>query len=108
MSEFPPLRGQVYWYDLHSFGRKPFVVVSANERNRQLDTILAARISTTPAKNSPTWVELSPEDSPVVGSVIADDIEQVYTDDLLEQLGALCRNTMASVDRALAFALGLI
>jgi mRNA interferase MazF len=42
-----PLRGQIFHVDL-GHGRKPWLVVSNNARNRNLDSVLAARI-TTPA-----------------------------------------------------------
>jgi len=40
------LRSQAYRVDL-GHGAKPWVVVSNNARNRNLDTVLAARITTT-------------------------------------------------------------
>ena len=41
-----PLRGQVFRVDL-GHGAKPWVIVSNNARNRNLETVLAARITTT-------------------------------------------------------------
>ncbi|MCZ4618784.1 type II toxin-antitoxin system PemK/MazF family toxin, partial [Rhodococcus qingshengii] len=39
------LRGQIYWADIGK-GEKPWVVVSNNVRNRNLNTVLAARVTT--------------------------------------------------------------
>lgn len=102
-----PLRGQVFWVDL-GYGRKPWVVVSNNQRNRNLDTVLAARITTT-SKHAvlPTWIELAAED-PLTGYVLADDIVPLYRDaDLSERAGALGPTTMARVNEGLSVALGL-
>jgi mRNA interferase MazF len=87
------------------YGAKPWLVVSNNQRNRALDTILAARITTT-RKLFPTRVDLTHED-PIVGQVLCDDLEQVYVDELGEHLGALSRPTMARVGDGLRVALGL-
>jgi len=85
----------------------PFLVISANERNRGLDTIIAIRVRTT-FRDLPTWVRLSDEDRPVVGCAIADDIEQIYSDELLELYGILSQPTMRKVNTALALALDML
>ena len=97
-------RGQVYSVDL-GHGPKPWVVVSNNARNRNLDTVLAARITTT-SKNAhvPTVVPLTAAD-PLVGFVLADDIVQLFHDELSDSRGALSTPTMAGVSRALRVAL---
>jgi len=96
-----PTKGQVFWVDL-GYGRKPWVVVSNNRRNRNLDTILAARITTTSKHASlPTWVALNASD-PLVGFVLTDDIVPMYRDDDLgDPAGALGVQTMAAVDEGL-------
>ncbi len=98
-------RGQVYRCDLGQ-GLKPWLVVSNNGRNQRLDTVIAIRITTT-ALDLPTWVELSPAD-PLTGYAIADDIEQLYQDELGQFQGGLTRATMARVNHALGLALALI
>jgi mRNA interferase MazF len=98
-------RGQVYSCDLGQ-GLKPWLVVSNNGRNQRLDTLIAIRITTT-ARDLPTWVELSPAD-PLTGYAIADDIEQLYQDELGQFQGGLTRATMARVNHALGLALALI
>lgn len=98
------LRSQTYRVDL-GHGGKPWVVLSNNSRNRNLDTVLAARITTT-GKNAslPTVVALTRAD-PLVGFVLVDDIVQLYRDELTETLGALSPNTMQQISRALRIAL---
>lgn len=98
------LRSQAYRVDL-GHGAKPWVILSNNSRNRNLDTVLAARITTT-GKNAhvPTVVALSAAD-PLVGFVLVDDIVQLYHDELTESLGTLSPSTMQEISRALRIAL---
>lgn len=98
------LRSQVYRVDL-GHGAKPWVVLSNNSRNRNLDTVLAARITTT-SKNAdlPTIVALATAD-PLVGFVLVDDIVQLYHDELSEPLGALSPPTMQQISTALRIVL---
>lgn len=99
-----PLRGVVYRMDL-GHGAKPWLVVSNNQRNQALDTVLVARV-TTSVRSMPTRIELSDGD-PLVGQVLCDDIEQVYRDELGERLGALSPTTMERVAYGLRLAFGL-
>lgn len=98
------LRSQAYRVDL-GYGSKPWVILSNNSRNRNLDTVLVARITTT-SKNAhvPTVVQLTAAD-PLVGFVLVDDIVQLYHDELAEPLGALSPPTMQEISRALRIAL---
>ena len=100
----PPLRGQVFGVDL-GHGRKPWIVVSNNTRNRNLETSLAARITTT-GKNAhvPTVVPLGSAD-PLVGYVLVDDLVQFYRDELTVPLGSLSPATMRLISAALRVAL---
>ena len=77
----PPMRGQVFRVDL-GHGAKPWVIVSNIQRDRNLQTAIAARITTT-RKNAelPTIVELS-NDDPLVGFVLCDDLVPLYRDEL--------------------------
>lgn len=96
--------GQVFRVDL-GHGRKPWVVLSNNARNRNLDTVLAARITTT-SRNAhvPTVVALDSTD-PLVGYVLVDDIMQLYHDELTSPVGALSPATMHQISSALRIAL---
>jgi len=98
------MRGQAYRVDL-GHGAKPWVILSNNSRNRNLDTVLAARITTT-SKNArvPTVVALTSAD-PLVGFVLVDDLVQLYHDELTEWVGALTSSTMQEISKALRIAL---
>lgn len=101
------VRGQVYWATFDSaVGRKPWLVVSNNVRNKNLSDVLVARITTTPKPRISSIVELQPGEC-VVGSVLCDDMITMYEDDNPQLAGALSPVTMRKVDRALAAALGL-
>jgi mRNA interferase MazF len=99
-----PLRGQVFRVEL-GHGAKPWLVVSNNARNRNLETVLAARIPTTSEHATvPTVVALSSAD-PLVGYVVVDDLVQLYRDELTVAVGALSATTMRAVSDALRIAL---
>ncbi|HSF26042.1 MAG TPA: type II toxin-antitoxin system PemK/MazF family toxin [Actinomycetes bacterium] len=108
MSEIWPLvRGRVYAARMsHLEEDKYFLVVSNNRRNRQLPQVLAVRLTTTPKPPLPSIVPLvRPE--VFVGSVVCDDIVEIYPDEVRRDLGALSPAAMAAVGRGLAAALGL-
>ena len=99
-----PLRGQVFRVDL-GYGAKPWVVLSNNARNRNLETVHAARVTTTDRHaHVPTVVALRPTD-PLVGHVLVDDLVQLYRDELTTPLGALSPATMNNLSQALRLAL---
>jgi mRNA interferase MazF len=99
-----PMRGQVFRVDL-GHGPKPWVVVSNNQRNRNLQTVIAARITTTHGRAQlPTIVELSGDD-PLVGCVLCDDLVQLYRDELDHLDGALSVTTMMRISSAIRIAL---
>ncbi|WP_086819472.1 type II toxin-antitoxin system PemK/MazF family toxin [Allokutzneria sp. NRRL B-24872] len=102
----PVLRGQIYWSDI-GFGKKPWLVVSNNLRNRAIPSLLAVRITTT-AKNVglPTFVPLSASD-PMVGVINVDDLQQLSHEELGEQTGAVSPQTLMKVNAALKVALAL-
>jgi mRNA interferase MazF len=103
----PPARGQVFWADVNGIGRKPWLVVSNNQRNRHLDSVLAVRITTTDlSRGLPTVVPLN-HDDPVTGFVRCDDLSQIYRDEIVEPAGAVSPRTIAAVNRALMLALAL-
>ncbi len=100
-------RGQVYWADVAGIGRKPWLVVSNNQRNRHLDSVLAVRITTTGRyAGMPTVVSLSHND-PLVGYVMCDDIWPIYRDEVSDSAGALAQPTMRAVSQALKAALSI-
>jgi mRNA interferase MazF len=90
------VRGQVFSVEL-GHGPKPWFVVSNDQRNRNLETVIAARITTTRKKAQlPTIVELSSDD-PLVGYVLCDDLVQHYRDELKRLNGALSVQTMMGI-----------
>ncbi|GLH98357.1 type II toxin-antitoxin system PemK/MazF family toxin [Phytohabitans aurantiacus] len=102
-----PARGQVYWAEVGGIGRKPWLVVSNNRRNKHLQSVLAVRITTTDRHaGMPTVVPLS-QDDPLVGYVVCDDLGPVYRDEIVEAAGALSGRTMLAVNAALRVALGI-
>lgn len=102
------MRGQIYRLALGDLDPKPYVVVSNNRRNRALDSVLAARVTTTGKAHIPTAVPLAATD-PLVGYVLADDIIEIFKDELpgATYLGSLSAQSILSLNVALAQALGL-
>jgi mRNA interferase MazF len=103
-----PLRGKVYHVDLGgSIGRKPFVVVSNNIRNRNLDSVLAIRITTTSKHaNLPSIVPLGSADQ-MTGYALCDEIRWVERSRLSDAGTALTPRTMQAIGQGLRVALGL-
>ena len=98
------LRGQVFRVDL-GHGPKPWLIVSNNARNRNLETVLAVRVTTTDKHASvPTVVPLSPAD-PLTGYVVVDDLIQLHPNELTVPLGAVSVQTMRAVSAAIRIAL---
>ncbi len=87
------------------YGDKPWLVISNNLRNRNLGTVLVARITTT-LRAVPTRIDLT-KDDPLAGQVLCDDIEQVGKDELGNRVGALSPGTMQRVKAGLMLALAL-
>jgi mRNA interferase MazF len=100
------LRGQVIWFQLREYGRKPGVVVSHDTRNRALRSALVARITTAPKPALHSIVELG-DDDPVAGRVLCDDLIEVYEDEMLQDAGTLTPASLDAVNLGLLHALGL-
>src|SRR5262245_34900240 len=102
MSAAEPRRGQIFRVDIGSIGPKPYAVVSNNQRNRLLDSVLAVRITSTDKSHVPTAVPLTREDS-LVGYLLADDIVELFKDelDVGEYMGALAPSTIPKLNEAL-------
>lgn len=100
-----PARGRVYQADI-GYGLKPFLVVSNNQRNRQLDSVIAVRLTTSVKPEMPSIVVLGSAE-PFVGRVLCDDIVPLYKDEIKADLGALSRSAMEAVGLALAHALSI-
>jgi mRNA interferase MazF len=104
-----PVRSQVFFVDLgEPIGRKPFVIVSNNRRNRRLDTVLGIRIITTNRNTRiETIVPLGRDCGDLVGWALCDDVERLWSDELGQPAGALGPLTMAAVNNGLRVALSL-
>ncbi|MDN5860674.1 MAG: type II toxin-antitoxin system PemK/MazF family toxin [Pseudonocardia sp.] len=102
------LRGQVVFADL-GHGRKPWLVVSNNQRNasRKGDVVAVRLTTTSRATELPTVVRLSEADRPFVGSVLCDDPFVIGVDEIDGARGGLPPSTLRAVDAALRLALGL-
>lgn len=99
--------GRVYWAVLdEEIGRKPYLVVSNNRRNRNLTSVLAVRITTSRKPDIPSVVTLSPGD-PLVGFVLCDEVGPLWEDEVQAEGGALSSSTMRAVEAGLHDALGL-
>lgn len=105
MSSF--VRGRVYLVKTKSIDQpKYFVVVSNNRRNRALPTALGVRITSQSKPELASIVELS-EDEILQGSVMCDDITELWDDEIKKDVGALSPRAMAVVSDGLRAALSL-
>ncbi|MEA2023166.1 MAG: type II toxin-antitoxin system PemK/MazF family toxin [Actinomycetota bacterium] len=99
-------RGEVWWVET-DYGEKPFLVVSNMHRNRNLDTVLAARVTTstrTPDIDSIVPIE---HQGTIVGRVLCDEIVLVTKGDLKRRASnAFTPRQMRDVCRGLDAALG--
>ena len=75
-------------------------------RNKNLQQVLAVRLTMTPKPTIPSIVPLSAPEV-FVGSVGCDDIVETYEDEVRRDLGALSPRAMSAVAAGLAAALGL-
>jgi mRNA interferase MazF len=98
----------VYHVDLDEpVGRKPFVVVSNNTRNRNLDTVLVVRITTTNKHaHLPSIVPLGSADR-LTGYALCDEIRLVNRQRLHDAGTALTPRTMQAIGEGLRVAFGL-
>lgn len=87
-------------------GEKPFLVVSNNVRNRQLDSVICARVSTSPNRPAeiPSIVPIEDRGA-VVGKVLCDDLITVKKHRLKRRVGALPPRVMVDVGKGLRSAL---
>ncbi|XAS66539.1 type II toxin-antitoxin system PemK/MazF family toxin [Micrococcaceae bacterium Sec5.7] len=106
-SDLPFLRGEVYLIEPSGIEEnKYYLVVSNNARNSHLGTALMVRI-TTSVKPEIASIIILPHGECVSGRVLCDDIEEVWSDQVVRRIGALSISTMAAVNEALKSALGL-
>ncbi|MFI6165831.1 type II toxin-antitoxin system PemK/MazF family toxin [Nocardia sp. NPDC051052] len=106
MTLVAPTRGQIYRADI-GHGAKPWLIVSNNRRNRQLPSLLAVRITTTDKYvDLPTVIPLSSDD-PLVGYIVADDLQQLHRGELKAHLGTVGPATIMAINSALKLVLAI-
>lgn len=100
-----PRRGDVWWCELPSIGRRPVVVLSRDAAFPRLRRALIAPCTTT-IRGLPSEVVLEPGDDPVprTSAVNLDSVESVSVAVLVERLGALSSDRMSQVCQALEVA----
>lgn len=101
-------RGRVYRARIEGLASdKFFVVVSNNRRNRNLDSVLAVRFTTSAKPQLPSIVEVPPSEVIPGGRIVCDDIYELFEDEVRQDVGGLSPITMAAVERGLQAALGI-
>ena len=100
-----PARGEVWWTDLGSVGKRPAVVLSRDQAIPRLRHALVAPCTTT-IRGLASEVELDPQIDPipVVSAVNLDSVERVDITVLTERIGRLSDARMRQVCDALAVA----
>jgi len=101
-------RGEVWWADLPApAGRRPVVLLSRNEAYAVRELVTVAPV-TTRVRQIPTEVPLGPaEGLPKRCVVNLDTITTIPRRTLTQSIGPLPAEKLATVERALMFALGL-
>ena len=103
---WPLVRGQVVRADIGLDEPKLFVVVSNNRRNRNLQQVLAVRLTTSSKPPIPSIVELVHPEA-FIGRAVCDDIVEIYENEVLEVLGGLSPLAMRAMNAGLSAALGM-
>lgn len=100
-----PQRGEVWWCEPPSVGRRPVVVLSRDVAIPRLRRTLIAPCTTT-IRGLPSEVVLDPGDDPVPlpSAVNLDSVESVAVAALTERIGTLDPSRMREVCAALAVA----
>lgn len=86
---------------------KFFVVVSNNNRNRSLESVLVVRFTTSAKPAIASIVEIPTTEVLPGGRVVCDDIYDLYEDEVKADVGALSAKTMAAINEGLKAALSL-
>ena len=104
------VRGRIYGavlQGLEGVGEKYFLVVSNNQRNKALDSVLAVRLTATATPALASIVEMASTDA-FSGQVVCDDIVELWPDEIRRDLGAVTHETMRNVGDGLRAALTLL
>jgi mRNA interferase MazF len=100
-----PARGEVWWCELTTIGRRPVVVLSRDVAIPRLGRTLVAPC-TTRVRGLPSEVTLEPGDDPIPrrSAINLDSVESVSVGVLVDRLGRLSDERMRQVCAALAVA----
>lgn len=102
------VRGRVYRARPQGFADdKYFVVVSNNARNRNLESALVVRFTTSRKPALSSIVEIPDREVIPGGRVVCDDIYELFDDEVRADMGALSATTMAAIGEGLKAALSL-
>lgn len=102
------VRGRVYRARPQGFGDdKFFVVVSNNSRNRNLESALVVRFTTSRKPPLQSIVEIPAHEVLPGGRVVCDDIYELFDDEVKSDMGALTSATMHAIGDGLKAALSL-
>jgi len=103
---WPLLRGQVVQVDIHLDEPKLVVIVSNNRRNRQLDSVLAVRLTSSAKPDIPSVVELGTSEV-FHGRAVCDNVIEVFEDEVLGVRGGLTADAIDRINAGLRAALDL-
>jgi mRNA interferase MazF len=100
-----PARGEVWWCELATIGRRPVVVLSRDAAIPRLGRALVAPCTTT-IRSLPSEVLLEPREDPVPRpcAVNLDSVESVSLGVLVARLGRLADTRMRDICDAMAIA----
>ncbi len=100
-----PARGELWWCELPSVGRRPVVVLSRDVAIPRLGRAVVAPCTTT-VRGLPSEVVLEPGEDPTPrrAAVNLDSVESVSVAVLIERLGRLSDQRMRELCTALAVA----
>lgn len=102
------VRGRVYRARPSGFTvDKFFVVVSNNNRNRSLESVLVVRFTTSAKPAIASIVEIPSTEVLPSGRAVCDDIYDLHEDEVKADIGALSATTMAAINDGFRAALSL-
>ena len=102
------VRGRVYRARPQGFADdKFFVVVSNNARNRNLQSTLVVRFTTSKKPALPSIIEIPDHEVLPGGRVVCDDIYELFDDEVKADVGAVSLATMTLIGEGLKAALAL-
>lgn len=106
MSAF--VRGRIYRARPDGFGEdKYFLVVSNNRRNRNLESALVVRFTTSSKPGLPSIVVVGDGEVLPGGRIVCDDIYELFDDEVRSDVGAASPALMTAVNEGLKAALGI-